>query len=81
MLLDAGQVLYGAGPVEVSSATSASVQMLDDPTGSSVTPTATQSVSLFQTNSVGIRMERFVSWKVARASAVAWLSGVDYAGT
>ena len=42
VLLDGQEVLFASGPIEIASATSASVQLADDPTNSSTTPTATQ---------------------------------------
>ncbi len=41
-------------------------------------PVATQTVSLWQTNSVGFRAERIISWKKRRVSAVAVLDGVNW---
>jgi HK97 family phage major capsid protein len=81
ILLDAQQILFAGGPVEIATATHATVEMLDNPTNNSATGTATTLVSLWQTNSAALRVERFVSWQVARPEAVAWLSGVNYAAT
>lgn len=58
----------------------ASLQMLDNPTNDTVTPTATSLVSLWQTNSVGFRCERILNWALRRTSAVAYLSGVAWGG-
>jgi hypothetical protein len=58
----------------------ASLQMLDNPTNDSVTPTATSMVSLWQTNSVGFRCERILNWAARRPTAVAYLSGVAWGG-
>ena len=66
------------GDVNVDMSTEASLQMDNAPTNNSVTPTATQLVSLWQTNSVGFRAERTVNWAKRRASAVALLSGVNW---
>jgi len=43
-------------------------------------PVPTSLVSLWQTNSVGIRAERFINWGKRRASAVAYLTGVAWGG-
>jgi HK97 family phage major capsid protein len=59
----------------------ASLQMLDNPTNSSVTPTPTSVVSLWQTNSVGFRCERIINWKKRRSTAVAYLTGVAWGGS
>lgn len=50
---------------------------LDDE-AATATPTAAQLVSLWQTNQVGIRAERFIHWKKRRPQAVAYLSGVSW---
>ncbi len=59
----------------------ASLQMLDNPTNDTVTPTATSMVSLWQTNSVGFRAERILNWAKRRATAVAYLTGVAWGGS
>jgi len=59
----------------------ASLQMLDNPTNDTVTPTATSLVSLWQTNSVGFRAERILNWAKRRTSAVSYLSGVAWGGS
>lgn len=60
----------------------ASLEMSDAPTGSSApnpsNPTATSLVSLWQTNAVGFRAERTISWKRRRESAVAVLDDVNW---
>jgi HK97 family phage major capsid protein len=58
----------------------ASLQMLDNPTNDTVTPTATSLVSLWQTNSVGFRCERILNWKKRRSTAVAYLTGLAWGG-
>lgn len=67
------------GQVVLDASREASLQMDDSPTNDSDTPTPTTMVSMFQTNSVAIRAERFINWSKRRASAVAVLSGVNYA--
>lgn len=72
------------GPVTVDASREASLQMLDNPTnatmsGSPSAPTATTMVSMFQTNSVAIRAERYIDWVKGRSTAVEYLSGVAYA--
>lgn len=66
------------GNVVIDASREASLQMLDDPTNNSATPTATTMVSMFQTNSVAIRAERFINWQKRRAEAVAVLAGVHW---
>lgn len=66
------------GQVTIDASREASLQMLDNPTNNSSTATATTMVSMFQTNSVAIRAERYINWAKRRSSAVQYLSGVDY---
>ncbi len=50
----------------------ASLEMLDNPTNNSATATATSMVSMFQTDSVAIRVERYLNWAVTAPDAVAF---------
>ncbi len=54
----------------------ATIIMDDDATA---TPTMAQIQSMFQTNQLAIRAERYVNWKKRRPQAVAYLTGVDWA--
>jgi hypothetical protein len=56
----------------------ASLEMESAPTHDSVTPTGVELVSMWQTNSVAIRAERWINWKRRRTAAVAVISGVNY---
>jgi hypothetical protein len=60
------------GGIQVSMSDQASLLMDDAPNSSSVTPTAAQLVSLWQTNSVAFLVERFMNWQRRRAASVAW---------
>ncbi|KAA5961016.1 MULTISPECIES: phage major capsid protein [Pantoea] len=66
------------GGVAVDMSREASLEMESEPAGDSGTPTATEMVSMFQTNSVAIRAERWINWKRRRTAAVAVISGVNY---
>lgn len=66
------------GGVAVDMSREASLEMESDPAGDSITPTGTELVSMFQTNSVAIRAERWINWKRRRTAAVALISGVNY---
>lgn len=66
------------GGVAVDMSREASLEMESDPTGDSINPTGTELVSMFQTNSVAIRAERWINWKRRRTAAVAVISGVNY---
>ncbi|WP_158783286.1 phage major capsid protein [Pantoea sp. BAV 3049] len=66
------------GGVAVDMSREASLEMQSEPTGDSLTPTPVEMVSMFQTNSVAIRAERWINWKRRRTAAVAVISGVNY---
>jgi HK97 family phage major capsid protein len=86
VLVNAGDIWFGdEGGLQIDMSDQASLQMVagDDEgaTINSVTPTAAQLVSLWQTNSVAFRAERTVNWARRRTSAVAYLTDVDWGGT
>jgi len=58
----------------------ATLQMLDNPDGSSVATVAGTApfVSMFQTNGVAFRVERDINWSAARSGAVALVDTVNY---
>lgn len=62
------------GGIQVSMSDQASLLMTDDADANmnSTTPTGAQTVSLWQTNSVGFLVERFINFQRRRAAAVAW---------
>ena len=68
------------GQVTIDASREASLQMDSAPTMNSATPTGIATVSMFQTNSVAIRAERYINWGKRRASAVAILTGVAWGG-
>lgn len=71
--------LADEGGVQVDMSREASLEMADNPSHNSDTPTgATSLVSMFQTNSVAFRVERFINWKRRRPSAVAILTGATW---
>lgn len=73
-LVKGSEIYYGdEGGLDVAVSDQASLVMDNDPGGSSTTPTGTQVVSMFQTNSVAFRVERFVNWQRRRDQAVAWM--------
>jgi HK97 family phage prohead protease len=78
-LVNASDIYLGDdGGIAVDLSREASLQMLDNPTNSSATPTATQMVSMFQTNSVAFRAERTINWAVRRATSVQYLDAVNW---
>jgi hypothetical protein len=65
--------------VEVSLSTEAAIQMDNAPDGASDTPVANTSVvSMFQTDSVAIKVVRPLNFAKRRASAVAFIGDADY---
>jgi HK97 family phage major capsid protein len=68
------------GGFQIDVSREASLQMLDNPTNDTVTPTATSLVSLWQTNSVGFRCERILNWARRRANAAVYLTGAAWGG-
>lgn len=66
------------GQVTVDASREATIQMDTAPTQSSVAPTATTGVSMFQTNSVAIRAERHINWARRRDVGVAYLTNVAW---
>lgn len=79
ILVNASDVfLADDGQVMIDASREASLQMLDDPTNNSGTGTATTMISMFQTNSVAIRAERWINWKKRRSTAAQYISGVAW---
>jgi HK97 family phage major capsid protein len=66
------------GQVTVDASQEASLQMDTAPTVNSATPTAIAMVSMFQTNSTAFRAERYIGWLRRRASAVAYITAVNW---
>lgn len=73
MLVKGDEIFLGdEGGIQVSMSDQASIIMDDAPDSSSATPKAAQMVSLWQTNSVGFLVERFINFQKRRAEAVVW---------
>ena len=66
------------GVVTVDASREASLQMLDNPTNDSGTATPTTMVSMFQTNSIALRAERFINWAKLRTTAVVFIDDVNW---
>ncbi len=80
-LADFGEIAFvDDGAFAVSVSRQGTVEMLDNPTNNSATATPTTTVSLFQTNSAGLRTTRWLNWEVVRTGgspavqAVAWMT-------
>ena len=87
VLVNASDIyLADDGQVVIDVSREASLEMSDAPTnssasGSPLAPVPTQLVSLWQTNSIGIRAERYVNWERRRDEAVQYLTGVNWGDT
>lgn len=64
--------------VTLSASREASILMDTAPNMNSGTPTSAQLVSMYQTNSIALRGERYINWAPRRADAVAYLTGVNW---
>jgi len=77
ILVDESEIyLADDGSVTLDSSDVASIQMDSDPDHNSGTPTAAQLVSMWQTNSVAFRAERFIWWGARRSGAIQWIDGM-----
>jgi HK97 family phage prohead protease len=68
------------GDVSVDTSMEASLEMSDAPTHDASTPTGASLVSLWQTNSVGVKAERIINWMRGRTQSVAYLTSADWGG-
>ncbi|NMZ77372.1 phage major capsid protein [Pseudomonas nitroreducens] len=76
-LVNASDIYLGdEGGIDLSMSTEASLQMNDTP--DNPTTASTVLVSLWQRNLVGFRAERTINWARRRASAVAYLTDVNW---
>lgn len=76
ILVDESEIyLADDGAVTLDASQEASLVMDSAPSGSSTTPTAAQVVSMFQTNSIAFRAERFIWWGARRSGAINWIDG------
>lgn len=77
ILVDEAEIyLADDGSVTLDASDVASIQMDDAPTNSSsTTVAATSLVSMWQTNSIAFRAERFIWWGARRSGAAQWIDG------
>lgn len=68
------------GAVTIDASREASLEMSDAPANDAGAPTPATMVSMFQTNSVALRAERFINWQKRRAAAVQVIDDVSYTG-
>jgi HK97 family phage major capsid protein len=82
ILIDPGDILIAEDPsVRIDVSREATIEMDTAPAVGESSPITTVSTikSFWQNNLVGIRAEQFRTWKVARSSAVRYISGAAYA--
>lgn len=76
ILVDESEVwLADDGTVTLDQSDQVSIEMDSAPSHNSGTPTAAQLVSMWQTNSIAFRAERFVWWGLRRSGAIQWIDG------
>jgi hypothetical protein len=67
------------GQVTLDASREASIEMSDAPANNTGTPTASASmVSMYQTNSIAIRAERYINWLKARTTAVSFIDDANW---
>lgn len=79
ILVDESEIyLADDGTVTLDASTEATIEMSNTPAGKSnptVAASGTMAVSMWQTNSIAYRAERFIWWGKRRAAAVQWIDG------
>ena len=73
------EILVAEGSLAIDSSMEASLEMADNPTNDTKTPTATSLVSLWQSGSVAIKAIRDITWLRRRPTAVYRISAAKYA--
>jgi HK97 family phage major capsid protein len=81
ILINADDIYYAQEGLMVDSSGEASIEMDDDPTQDGLAGTGASLVSLWQNNLLGIKVERFITWKKRRSTAAQYLSNVAYTPT
>jgi HK97 family phage major capsid protein/HK97 family phage prohead protease len=80
ILVDEAEVyLADDGSVTLDARDDVSVEMDSAPSSNSGTPTGASLVSMWQTNSIAFRAERFIWWGARRTGAVQWIDGMPTA--
>ena len=62
-LTDPSRIGLAVGGITLETSTHASLELRDDPTADATTPTAAETVSLFQSNSIGFLVGIAISWE------------------
>lgn len=76
----ANEIYIAQDGVSIDASREASLEMSDAPTGNANTPTGASLVSLWQTNSVALRVEQAINWQKRRTDAVQLITGAAYTG-
>ncbi len=83
ILANANDILMADdGGLTVDASREASIEMTDSPTGNAAAGTAgtTSLVSMFQENSLALKLVRYINWKKRRAEAVQYIKEAQYRG-
>lgn len=76
ILVDEAEIyLADDGSVTLDARDDVAVEMDSAPSSNSGTPTGASLVSMWQTNSIAFRCERFIWWSARRTGAVQWIDG------
>lgn len=78
ILINASDIYLAEEGLMVDSSGEASIEMDDAPTQDGLAGTGASLVSLWQNNLLGIKVERFITWKKRRSTAAQYLSNVAY---
>jgi HK97 family phage major capsid protein/HK97 family phage prohead protease len=66
------------GQVTLDASREASIEMSDAPAGAAGTGTGASLVSMYQTNSIAVRAERYINWLKARTTAVSFIDDANW---
>lgn len=76
VLLDADSIQYADGGIDISVSNEATIMMDTAPDSPPIASSV--ATSFFQNNLTGLRLIRYVTWKVRRSGAVALMTGASY---
>lgn len=78
IILKASDILLADdGPIEIDASGEASIVCDSAPQNS---PMTTELVSMYQQNKIAIRVEKWITWRKARTTSVAYISSAAYSG-
>jgi hypothetical protein len=66
------------GQVTLDASREASIEMSDAPANRSDTAVGASLVSMYQTNSIAVRAERYINWAKVRSTAVVYMDDVNW---